>query len=117
MILAVPMATLLTICFLEYGFHGLKPDVESEWVLHPAWWQSEFLADGGFYLWVFAAMASSPFERLLGSNIHWLWLFFQILIIAAVSLFVFYGARLFCNLLGLTTHSTEPSRHHSLTDR
>lgn len=96
-ILAGFVTTFLTICFLEYGFRGLNPEVESDWVLHPAWWQSNLLADGGFYLWAYAATVFTPFERLFGDNSRAVYIFVfsaAPLIILAASLFVFYCAKL-----------------------
>ncbi|HSI10665.1 MAG TPA: hypothetical protein VK961_01415 [Chthoniobacter sp.] len=112
-ILAGLVATLLAICFLEYGFRGLNPDVESDWVLHPGWWQSDFLADGGFYLWGSAVLALSPIERLFSGNDQAFFivlLLLQMLIIVAVSFLVFYGVKLLLRIPSLTTRSDESSQ-------
>ena len=108
-ILAGLTATLLTICFLEYGVRGLNPDIESDWQLRPAWWQSDVLADGGLVLRVFAVLASPPFERLLGSSqdTFILCTLLQLLLIVVVSLIVFYVARSLFHLLGLTRRCSE----------
>jgi hypothetical protein len=108
-ILAGVAAILLTLCFLEYGFRGLNPDVESDWVLHPAWWQSDFLADGGLYLRLCAAMVSSPLERFFGENLQVFFDFcilLQLLIIAVLSFIVFYVTRLLLHLSGLSPMNT-----------
>jgi hypothetical protein len=87
---------LLTICFVEYGCRGLNPDLE--WDLHPAWWKSDLLANGGMYIRLGGALASSPFERLLNTSLNLCHLF-ELLIIALLSLIVFYLTRLLFRVL------------------
>ena len=90
-------AVSLIACSIEYGLRGLNPDVDSECVLHPAWWQSDVLADGGFYLRACSVLLFSPFERFLGGSFQTLFVFcllLQLVIFVVLSFVVFYVARL-----------------------
>jgi hypothetical protein len=55
-------AMLIAACIFEYGARGLNPPVDSDWVVSPAWWQSDYLADCGLY---FRWLAVSVFEPAL----------------------------------------------------
>ena len=99
--LALLTAGFLLVCHLEYGFRGLNPDVESDWVSHPAWWQSEALADGGFFLMFLSIYESAPFSHWLGDNERSVPIFFfvsQLLTIAVMSFVVFHVAKLLTRL-------------------
>ena len=101
-ILALLSAAFLIVCDLEYGFRGLNADVECGWVLHPRWWQSDFLADWGLWLRLLAVIALSPFERLTRDSGHVAFIFVLLMelftVVVAFSL-VFYSAKLFVRFL------------------
>ena len=111
LVLAILTGGFLLACFLEYGFRGLNPAIDSDWVSHPAWWQSDWLADRGIYLWFYAADIIYPLERVVGSSpraFFLLCLLIQLLFIVAVAVVVFYTTRLLFCRPGLTTRSSEP---------
>jgi hypothetical protein len=58
-ILAGITAILIAACIFEYGARGLNPPIESDWVMHPAWWQSDILADLGMYIRVISVQSFS----------------------------------------------------------
>ena len=110
LVLAVLTGSFLFICFLEYGFRGLNPGIDSNWISQPAWWQSDWLADRGIYLWFYAADILSPLERVTGDDLQVLLLvgvLAQLLFIVAVAVIVFYATRLLFRLSGLTMRSSE----------
>jgi hypothetical protein len=104
-LVAVLTAIWLVICHVEYGFRGLNPDVESDWVLRPVWWHSDFLADCGFWLLVPTMYESFFFDHLFGRRqepgfaFSVLFILSQVVTIVAASFAVFWLAKLLIRLL------------------
>lgn len=98
-------AILITACIFEYGARGLNPPVDSDWVMHPTWWQSDLLADWGMYVRVLTVvsfgrvvdtMISGGIEKTLP------FLFWSQLIFAVIGYgFMFYAAKGFACVASL----------------
>ena len=101
-ILALLSAAFLIVCDLEYGLRGLNADVESGWVMHPRWWQSDLLADWGLSLRWLAVIALIPFERLTrdGGQVAFVFVLLMELLTVVIAFFlVFYSAKLLVRFL------------------
>jgi hypothetical protein len=94
--LALLTAVFLIACNVESGLRGLNPDVESDWVLHPAWWQSDTLADWGFFLIfpsLYESVLLSHFMSLDERSAAIFFLLSPLLTIAVTSFVVFLVAK------------------------
>jgi hypothetical protein len=85
LLLSAVTAIFLTLCVLEAMARGLNPPLE--WDVQPAWWQSNALAEFGWWI----AMPSLYIVRLVNSSAAFA--LSLILTVLLVSLFVFYITR------------------------
>ena len=84
-LLSAVTAIFLTLCVLEARARGLNPPLE--WNVQPAWWQSDLLADFGWWI----AIPSLYIARLLHFSAAFA--LSLLLTVLLVSLFVFYVTR------------------------
>jgi hypothetical protein len=101
-ILALLSAAFLIVCDLEYGLRGLNADVESDWVVHARWWQSDLLADCGLSLRLLAVIALTPFERFIGESGQVAFVFVllvELLTVVVAFFLVLYSAKLLVRFL------------------